>query len=249
MDRLLMRYLVLSDVHANLEALEAVLGAGRAWTKVLVLGDLVGYGADPNAVVERVRALPIAAMVRGNHDKVATGLAPVDSFNPVARQAIGWTTRALTPGNHAWLAALPEGPTPLNEQVEICHGAPHDEDFYVFDELDAQRASASLTRPVCLFGHTHVACVFRVGNGPPQARIPGEDAYVVDYAAPGKALVNCGAVGQPRDGDPRAAYGILDTSTRTVTLTRVAYDIQAAQSKILAAGLPPSLATRLGVGR
>ena len=111
-----MRYLVLSDVHANLEALEAVLAAERSWTQVLVLGDLVGYGADPNAVVERVRALPIAAMVRGNHDKVATGLAPVDSFNPVARHAIGWTTRVLTPENHAWLAALPQGPTPLDER-------------------------------------------------------------------------------------------------------------------------------------
>jgi diadenosine tetraphosphatase ApaH/serine/threonine PP2A family protein phosphatase len=244
-----MRYLVLSDVHANLEALEAVLAAGRAWTKVLMLGDLVGYGADPNAVVERIRALPIAAMVRGNHDKVATGLASIDSFNPVARHAIGWTTRVLTPANQAWLAALPEGPTPLDEHVEICHGAPHDEDFYVFDELDAQRASAGVSRPVCLFGHTHVACVFRIGNGPAHARIPGDDPYTFEYVSPGKALVNCGAVGQPRDGDPRAAYGILDTSTRTVTLTRVAYDIQTAQSKILAAGLPASLATRLGVGR
>jgi diadenosine tetraphosphatase ApaH/serine/threonine PP2A family protein phosphatase len=244
-----MRYLVVSDVHGNLEALEAVLGAGRAWTRVLVLGDLVGYGADPNAVVERVRALPIAAMVRGNHDKVATGLAPVDSFNPVARHAINWTTRVLTSENQAWLAALPEGPTPLNDQVEICHGAPHDEDFYVFDEMDAQRASASLSRPVCLFGHTHVACVFRIGNGPPQARIPGDDPYVFDFASANKALVNCGAVGQPRDGDPRAAYGILDTSTRTVTLLRVAYDIHAAQAKILAAGLPATLANRLAVGR
>jgi diadenosine tetraphosphatase ApaH/serine/threonine PP2A family protein phosphatase len=244
-----MRYLILSDVHGNLEALEAVLGAGRGWSKVLVLGDLVGYGADPNAVVERVRALPIAAMVRGNHDKVATGLAAVDSFNPVARHAINWTMRVLTAGNRAWLAALPEGPTPLNDQVEICHGAPHDEDFYVFDELDAQRASSGLTRQVCLFGHTHVACVFHIGNGPPQARIPGDDAYVFEYGTVEKALVNCGAVGQPRDGDPRAAYGILDTSTRTVTLMRVAYDIQMAQSKILAAGLPASLANRLAVGR
>ena len=244
-----MRYLILSDVHANLEALEAVLAADRSWTKVLVLGDLVGYGADPNAVVDQVRALPIAAMVRGNHDKVAVGLAPVDSFNPVARHAIGWTTRVLTPENHRWLATLPEGPTALNEQVEICHGAPHDEDFYVFDELDAQRALAGMSRPVCLFGHTHVACVFRMGGGSPQIRIPGDDAYVFDYTAPVKALVNCGAVGQPRDGDPRAAYGILDTVTRRVTLTRVSYDIQAAQAKIVAAGLPPSLATRLGVGR
>jgi diadenosine tetraphosphatase ApaH/serine/threonine PP2A family protein phosphatase len=245
-----MRYLVLSDVHANLEALEAVLAADRSWKQVLVLGDLVGYGADPNAVVERVRALPIARMVRGNHDKVAAGLAPVDSFNPVARNAITWTTKALSPDNLAWLTALPEGPAGVDEQVEICHGAPHDEDFYVFDELDAQRAAASVTHTLCLFGHTHVACVFRFGDGtPPQARIPGHDAYTVEYKSPNRFLVNCGAVGQPRDGDPRAAYGLLDTSTRTVTLARVDYDIQTAQSKIIAAGLPSSLATRLGVGR
>ena len=105
-----MRYLVLSDIHANLEALDAVLAtAERSWTQVLVLGDLVGYGADPNAVIERVRALPIAAIIRGNHDKVATGLGAVDSFNHVARHAIAWTTRILTPDNHAWLAALPAG--------------------------------------------------------------------------------------------------------------------------------------------
>jgi diadenosine tetraphosphatase ApaH/serine/threonine PP2A family protein phosphatase len=244
-----MRYLVISDVHANLEALEAVLAADRSWTQVLVLGDLVGYGADPNAVVERVRALPIAAVVRGNHDKVAAGLAPVETFNPVARHAIGWTTRVLTTENHGWLAALPEGPKLVDEQVEICHGAPHDEDFYVFDELDAQRASAGVTRPLCLFGHTHVACVFRFGAGAPQVRVPGLDAYRCEYAPPGRALVNCGAVGQPRDGDPRAAYGVLDTATQTVTLMRVTYDLKTAQSKILAAGLPSSLASRLGVGR
>jgi diadenosine tetraphosphatase ApaH/serine/threonine PP2A family protein phosphatase len=201
-------------------------------------------------VVERVRELPVARMVRGNHDKVAAGLAPVDSFNPVARHAIGWTTRTLTPANHAWLAALPEGPAAVDDDVEICHGAPHDEDFYVFDELDAQRAASGLKHPLCLFGHTHVACVFRFGDRqPPQVRIPGHEPTTVEYTSPGRALVNCGAVGQPRDGDPRAAFGVLDTSARTVTLARIPYDIQATQSKILAAGLPPSLATRLGVGR
>ena len=245
-----MRYLVLSDVHANLEALEAVLAAERSWEQVLVLGDLVGYGGNPNEVVERVRALPIAKMVRGNHDKVATGLAPVDSFNPVARNAIAWTARVLTPENHAWLKALPEGPSAVDDHVEICHGAPHDEDFYVFDELDAQRAITSVKKTLCLFGHTHVACVFRFGEGaPPQARIPGQDAFALDYKGPAHVLANCGAVGQPRDGDPRAAYGLLDTSTRTLTLARVPYDIQGAQAKIIAAGLPHSLATRLGVGR
>jgi diadenosine tetraphosphatase ApaH/serine/threonine PP2A family protein phosphatase len=246
-----MRYLVLSDIHANLEALDEVITvAADVWhDRLIVLGDLVGYGADPNGVVERVRELAPDALIRGNHDKVASGLESPDGFNAVARNAIRWTYDTLTPANRAWLAALPSGPVMVDDLLEICHGTPFDEDAYLFDDLDALRAFVSASRPVCLFGHTHVACVFRIGNGPPQARIPGDDPYVFDFASANKALVNCGAVGQPRDGDPRAAYGILDTSTRTVTLLRVAYDIHAAQAKILAAGLPATLANRLAVGR
>lgn len=244
-----MQFLVLSDVHANLEALEAVLAVERSWSQVLVLGDLVGYGGDPNAVVERVRQLPIAAIVRGNHDKVATGLASVDTFNPVARQAILWTARTLTPGNHAWLAALPEGPALFDADIEVCHGAPFDEDFYVFDELDAQRAGASASRPLCLLGHTHVQGIFRLGQYVSAERTSARVPYPFHYATISRALVNCGAVGQPRDGDPRAAYGVLDTDAKVLTLGRVAYDVESAQAKILAADLPASLAQRLAIGR
>ena len=244
-----MRFLVLSDVHANLEALEAVLAAERSWSQALVLGDLVGYGADPNAVVERVRRLPIAAIVRGNHDKVATGLASVDTFNPIARQAILWTARTLTADNYAWLAALPQGPAPFDSDVEVCHGAPFDEDFYVFDELDAQRAGASASRPLCLMGHTHVQSIFRLGQYVSAERTSARVPYAFHYATISRALVNCGAVGQPRDGDPRAAYGVLDTDAKVLTLGRVDYDVEAAQAKILAADLPPSLAQRLAIGR
>jgi len=244
-----MRFLVLSDVHANLEALEAVLAAERSWSQVLVLGDLVGYGGDPNAVVDRVRQLPIAAIVRGNHDKVATGLASVDTFNPVARQAILWTARALTADNRAWLAALPQGPAPFDADIEVCHGAPFDEDFYVFDELDAQRAGASASRPLCLLGHTHVQGIFRLGQYVSAERTSARVPYPFHYATISRALVNCGAVGQPRDGDPRAAYGLLDTDAKVLTLARVAYDVASAQAKILAADLPVSLAQRLAIGR
>jgi diadenosine tetraphosphatase ApaH/serine/threonine PP2A family protein phosphatase len=244
-----MRFLVLSDVHANLEALEAVLAAERTWSQALILGDLVGYGADPNAVVERVRQLPIAAIVRGNHDKVATGLASVDTFNPIARQAILWTAHTLTAGNYAWLAALPQGPMPFDHDIEVCHGAPFDEDFYVFDELDAQRAGASASRPLCLLGHTHVQGIFRLGQYVSAERTSARVPYPFHYATISRALVNCGAVGQPRDGDPRAAYGLLDTDAKVLTLGRVAYDVEAAQAKILAADLPASLAQRLAIGR
>jgi diadenosine tetraphosphatase ApaH/serine/threonine PP2A family protein phosphatase len=245
-----MRYLVLSDVHANFEALAAVLEASAGqWDQVLVLGDLVGYGADPNAVIERVRALPVAAMVRGNHDKVACGLDSADSFNHVARQAIEWTARELTPGNLRWLAELPRGPVPVDDLAEICHGAPWDEDAYLFDERDVERAMPLPGPPLCLFGHTHVPSVFRAGTTV-EASLPirGERCRV-EIAPRERLLINCGAVGQPRDSDPRAAYGLLEPGERAVTIVRTPYDIPAAQARIVAAGLPPVLAQRLAVGR
>ena len=152
-----MRYLVISDIHGNLEALDAVLGAMRAqgFDHALVLGDLVGYGADPNAVVDRVRSLEPLSIIRGNHDKVASGLENGDSFNLVARSAVQWTYEMLTPENLDYLLKLPAGPIAVDDKVEICHGSPFDEDAYIFDELDALRAFEASTRPVCLFGHTH----------------------------------------------------------------------------------------------
>jgi diadenosine tetraphosphatase ApaH/serine/threonine PP2A family protein phosphatase len=245
-----MRYLVLSDVHANLEALTAVIDAADGqWDQALILGDLVGYGADPNAVIDRVRALPTAAMVRGNHDKVAAGLAPVDSFNHVARQAIEWTAGVLTPDNLRWLAALPQGPVSIDALTEICHGAPWDEDAYLFDERDVERTRPSLERPLCLFGHTHVPSIFRIEPAV-EAMLPvrGERCRV-PIEAGGRYMVNCGAVGQPRDSDPRAAYGLLDSETRALTIVRTPYDVAMAQTKIMDAGLPHVLAQRLALGR
>jgi diadenosine tetraphosphatase ApaH/serine/threonine PP2A family protein phosphatase len=244
-----MRYLVLSDIHANLEALEAALAAGSTADAVLVLGDLVGYGADPNAVIERVRALPHTTIIRGNHDKVGAGIDSVRSFNHLARHAIEWTAAALTPDHRQWLSELTRGPQAVDELVEICHGSPFDEDFYIFDELDARRALGDQTRPLCLFGHTHVPAAFRFDGdfesfGPPKGA--KFDIVLHDDV---RYLVNCGAVGQPRDGDARAAFGVLDTSKKRLTVRRVEYDVGAAQAKIIAAGLPEVLAQRLGVGR
>jgi diadenosine tetraphosphatase ApaH/serine/threonine PP2A family protein phosphatase len=245
-----MRYLVLSDVHANLEALTAAIDAAAGeWDQALVLGDLVGYGADPNAVIDRIRQLPVAAIVRGNHDKVAAGLAPVDSFNHVARLAIEWTANELTPANLQWLAAIPEGPLPVDALTEICHGAPWDEDAYVFDERDVEQARTSQSRPLCLFGHTHVPSIFRI-EPTVEAMLPvrGERCRV-PIDGNGRYLVNCGAVGQPRDSDPRAAFGLLDAGTRLLTIVRTPYDLATAQTKIMDAGLPPVLAQRLALGR
>ena len=244
-----MRYLVLSDIHANLEALEAVLAEAAGTDAMLVLGDLVGYGADPNAVIDRVRALPAATVIRGNHDKVGSGIESVRGFNHLARLAIEWTAAVLTPDNRQWLSALPRGPVVVDGAVEICHGAPFDEDFYIFDELDARRALASTSSSLCLFGHTHVPAVFKLGTrfesiGPPRGA-----SFDITIDMKARLLVNCGAVGQPRDGDARAAFGIFDTDAGRLTVRRVEYDVFAAQAKILAAGLPEVLAQRLEVGR
>jgi diadenosine tetraphosphatase ApaH/serine/threonine PP2A family protein phosphatase len=254
-----MKSLVISDIHANLEALEATLAAAGRFDRVLMLGDLVGYGADPNAVVERVRALPNMTVIRGNHDKVGAGLEDVDNFNHIARQAIAWTARVLTPDNRAWLSELPQGPVIIDSDIEICHGAPFDEDVYIFDSLDALRALHVARRPLCLFGHTHVPAVFhlRQAQGESSRTENALELTTPDQSGPfpialdpgSRYLVNCGAVGQPRDADPRAAYGVFDSTSRTLTLIRTDYDIPAAQSKILAAGLPEVLARRLAVGR
>ena len=247
-----MRYLVLTDLHSNLEALEACLAdaAGRTYDRALVLGDLVGYCADPNGVVERVQALAPAAIVRGNHDKVACGLELADGFNAVAKRAAHWTHDTLTPANRAWLAALPRGPVIVDELVEICHGSPFDEDAYIFDELDAVRALKTSQRPICLFGHTHWPVTFEL-NGARVETIGTSEGWVdrLTLRAESKYMLNPGSVGQPRDGDPRAAYAIVDTATMTADLIRVGYPIETTQAKVIKAGLPDVLAQRLAVGR
>jgi predicted phosphodiesterase len=247
-----MRYLVLSDIHANLEALDACLADARArgFEQTLVLGDLVGYGADPNAVIDRILALAPTAVVRGNHDKVASGLERADGFNAVAKSAVRWTLDSLTPEHRAWLAALPPGPKLIDDLVEICHGTPFDEDAYIFDESDALRAIHSSSRPLCLFGHTHCAVAFQLTDHLFEVDESfGKDDSQLHLESGVKYLVNPGSVGQPRDGDPRAAYAIADTTSRTVELHRLAYDMRRAQAKIVAVGLPDVLARRLAAGR
>jgi diadenosine tetraphosphatase ApaH/serine/threonine PP2A family protein phosphatase len=244
-----MTYLIISDIHANLEALDAVLDAAGKYDRVLVLGDLVGYGANPNEVVDRVRALPSTTCIRGNHDKAAIDLASIEHFNHLARFAIQWTADQLTPGSREWLAALPMGPVAIDNLVEICHGAPFDEDAYIFDDLDVRRAMAAASRPLCLFGHTHVPVAFKLADEPYHVGPPRTDRFKLHLEQSARYLVNCGAVGQPRDGDPRAAYAVYDSSARTLTLARTPYDVDRAQARIRQAGLPDVLARRLAVGR
>lgn len=247
-----MRYLILSDIHANLDALEAVLSAlpPGAWDRLVVLGDLVGYGAAPNAVIDRIRELDPVAIIRGNHDKASCGIEDGSNFNHVARLAAQWTCATLTPENREYLRSLPAGPLALDDRVEICHGSPFDEDHYIFDADDAQRALDAGDRQLCLFGHTHLPVVFRRSGTTYDGFIPEGDAEVELSLEEGiRYVVNPGSVGQPRDGDPRAAFGIYDTRGPSLILWRVSYAVDAAQRRIMAAGLPATLANRLAVGR
>jgi diadenosine tetraphosphatase ApaH/serine/threonine PP2A family protein phosphatase len=247
-----MRYLVISDIHANLEAFETVMAAAKplGYEKVLLLGDLVGYGADPNAVCERVRDLKPDALIRGNHDKVGSGVESPEGFNAVARNAIRWTYEKLNQENRAWLAALPAGPLIVDDTIEICHGTPFDEDAYVFDDLDALRAMHAARRPLCLFGHTHVQVGHYLSRDQFGLATPDDHrplAIPLDDA--NRYLVNPGSVGQPRDGDPRAGFGIVDTTAKEMTIYRVEYPIAKAQARIIEEGLPDVLAQRLALGR
>jgi predicted phosphodiesterase len=247
-----MRYLVVTDIHANLEALDACLRDGRArgFDQVLILGDVIGYGPDPNAVCDTLRALEPAAIVRGNHDKVAMGLENAAGFHAAARNAAQWTIEALTRENRAWVAGLPKGPIAVDDVVAICHGTAFDEDMYVFDELDAMRAIVASPRPVCFFGHTHYAIAFELSpTGLTSILSGGSGDTTVTLADGVRYLINPGSVGQPRDGDPRAAYAIFDTATKQLGMYRVEYPVSVTQEKMLAAGLPEPLARRLASGR
>ena len=245
------RSLILADIHGNIDALDAVLRAAETLRidRVLLLGDLVGYNAAPADVLRRLDTLAPAASVRGNHDKVCAGLEPSTAFHPLAREAIEWTRHHLSPADLTRLAALPEGPLGLGETLEICHGAPFDEDFYVTGAMDARRAIESAGAPICLHGHTHVPSVFVTRGFAVREELLRDDALqVVALPSAGRMLANVGSVGQPRDGDSRAAFGVLDQGAGTLELHRVAYDVAAAQRRIIAAGLPAALADRLERG-
>lgn len=248
-----MRYLILSDLHANWQALEAVVQAAAGhYDQVLCLGDLVGYGGDPNLVVDWVRE-HCSSVVRGNHDKASTGVdqEELEWFNPVARQAALWTCSSLTAENAAYVSSLPQGPLEVSG-FQLVHGSPFDEDEYVLNSEEAGQAFGYLESRLAFFGHTHVQGGFiwnhsrveMIGRMPPR-----HDQSTLEIDSECAYLINPGSVGQPRDGDPRAAYVTYDTETHYVTFFRLAYDIARAQEKIREVGLPPILADRLSVGR
>ena len=246
-----MRYLILSDIHANYEAFKAVMNSTRRkrWDKAVCLGDIVGYAAEVNQTVERLRAIKPLVVIRGNHDKVGAGLEPSDAFNTVARAAIRWTYEALSDDNRDWLAELPTGPLVIDDLLEICHGTPFDEDMYVFDDADVLRSMQAADRRLVLFGHTHVQVGYRLANQ--SLTLVTADVRRPLHIAIGQGhyLINPGSVGQPRDGDPRAGFGVYDAGSQVVEIYRTPYPVEKTQARIREAGLPEALAQRLAIGR
>ena len=242
-----MRTLVLSDLHSNREATLAVLDAARslAFERVIVLGDLVGYGADPNEVVEAVRGLRPFAVIRGNHDKVVAGVASAEDFNPVAAEAARINRLLLLPENSEYLSALPRGPETIGGAFAIAHGTPLDEDEYLVDEAGASHVFEKTVIPVCFFGHTHVAGAVVLKEGAVNFLVPGKPEAVLRLEAGARYLINPGSVGQPRDSDPRASFAIYDEDAGEVLFRRAEYPIERARQRIREAGLPDILGERL----
>jgi diadenosine tetraphosphatase ApaH/serine/threonine PP2A family protein phosphatase len=249
------RILILSDIHANLEALEACLAAAPPHDRVFNLGDIVGYGANPNEVTERSRELG-TVFVRGNHDKACSGVTSLEDFNPIAGLAVLWTRQKLKPDNLSFLHDLPSGPISPVEGLQCVHGSPRDEDEYVLMRRDAYSILGRAAAPVTFFGHTHVQGGFWIDDETDEEgglelkykSRTGLQQLTVQLRETGKYMINPGSIGQPRDGDPRAAFLVYDTEQRAITFFRAPYDIAAAQEKIFAAGLPERLAIRLEEG-
>lgn len=245
-----MKYLVMSDLHSNLEALSAVLASvkRKRFDRVLVLGDLVGYGANPNQIVNSVRHMKQAVVIRGNHDKVASGIESGENFNRAALQSAQWTQKKLTPENRSYLFHLPQGPVQVDGNILIAHGTPIDEDAYLFSDYDAYEVFQVMDFELCFFGHTHLPVIYAVSNQRLYTFRPSGTRTRIELVKGFRYLINPGSVGQPRDKNPLASYAIFDSDNRTITFKRVEYSIPRTQGKILKAGLPQSLANRLSIG-
>jgi predicted phosphodiesterase len=246
-----MKYLILSDIHSNQEALGAVMSFVRRkrWEKAVFLGDLVGYGANPNQAVDTLRTLKPFVGIRGNHDKVCSGIENGEMFNRIALEAAMWTRRKLTRTNLKWLKALPKGPRVVDDAFAISHGTPVDEDAYIFGEIEALNVFRHTDYPVCFFGHSHFPVIFGLSTDAITTILTIGTSFRFKLKPGVRYLINPGSIGQPRDGNPLASFALYDSKSRTVTIHRIAYRVEETQDKILKAGLPRPLADRLALGR
>lgn len=242
-----MKYAIISDIHGNLEACEAVFAdlTLQGCTKVLCLGDIIGYGANPRECIDLIRQ-KTDVCVAGNHDWGAVGNTELTYFNAAARSALEWAMRRLDAGSMQFLANLPL--IHREKFFTIIHATPLEPKQwnYIFSEHEALVNLRVLDHQLCFVGHSHIPTVFMLTTAEDFDYVTSFETIPVEGVH--RCIINVGSVGQPRDKNPRASYGILDTDQQVFTLRRVSYDIQKTQEKILAAGLPPVLAERLSFG-
>ena len=243
-----MRFAILADIHSNLAAFEAVLGDADSrggFDKIWCLGDVVGYGPDPNECIKRLRQFEHVC-IAGNHDWAAIGKMDTSEFNPVAAAAAHWTAQQLTAEDKDYLLSLPL--TLRENDFTLAHGSPREPIWeYLLSTEAAQDNFAYFETAYCLVGHSHIPLIFELVSNKAVYRMFPEGANL--KLGKKRIIINPGGVGQPRDGDPRASYAIYDSEAQTVRHYRVEYDIPATQKKMAEQGLPTPLILRLSVGR
>lgn len=242
-----MRILVISDIHANYTAFKAVLQDAGPVDEAWCLGDVVGYGPDPNACVEELRDLPMLTCLLGNHDVAVLGKTPYQTFNGEARRSLIWHAKVLAPTNADFLRSLPEN-AKVRGDVTMAHGSPRDPTWeYILNTLSARLNFDYFDTSWCFVGHSHVQCFFQLEEKRDRVTL---DAPPLDRAMQlnGRAILNPGSVGQPRDRDPRAAYAIFDPQAGTWEARRVEYNVAEVQDRIRQAKLPEKHAVRLAEG-
>jgi len=238
-----MRILVISDIHANLTALEAVIEAAGDVDATWCLGDVIGYGPDPNECIARIRSQSEVICLLGNHDSAALSRIPIETFNQDARRSIEWMQNALTRESYTFLAQLPE--RVVVDQVTLVHGSPRNPVWeYILDLHNATQNMEHFDTQICMVGHTHLPISYLSVNGIGDVRwtVPQEGERVEIHS---RAILNPGSVGQPRDHDPRASYGIFYPEINAWEVHRIEYDIRSVQKRIRSADLPMRHALRL----
>jgi len=244
-----MKYLIFSDIHSNLEALEAMLNhpVARKANRYLFLGDLVGYGPNPNEVINRFRDLNVSNHVRGNHDKVVADLESSSLFNPVAAFSAEWSKIQVSEENQGFLKDLPRGPVVVERFITLCHGSTFDEDYYVFSNFEAAESFKFMETAIGFFGHTHFPVMYLMRNEKIQSvPLSGDTRIRLDPNT--RYLINPGSIGQPRDKNPMPSFVLFDVSKREIQFQRFQYNFRETQAKIRNAGLPEILASRIESG-
>ncbi len=244
-----MKYLIFSDIHSNIEAFEKLLSLKKAQEidKLLFLGDLVGYGADPNETIALFKEIKNIHYIRGNHDKVVANLESSSLFNPVAALSAEWSKVQISKENQEFLKSIKKGPEVVDHFISLCHGSTFDEDYYVFSMFEAVESFKFMETSIGFFGHTHFPIIYLLRNEKIDI-VPINRNTKIKLDSNTRYLINPGSIGQPRDKNPNPSFMILDSTRREITFLRYSYNLKKTQKKIREAGLPEILASRLESG-